>query len=128
MPVFSAASKQRLSTCHPDLQKLFYEVVKFYDCAIIAGHRGKEDQDAAVAAGKSKLAWPKSKHNSNPSHAVDVVPYPIDWHDYRRFYHFGGFVLHTAMSLGIPIRWGGDWDSDFKFEQKFIDLPHFELK
>lgn len=131
MPLFSPASKAKLSTCHPDLQRLFYEVIKYYDCTVIEGHRSKEAQDKAVAEKKSKKAWPTSKHNFMPARAVDVAPYPINWDtkEHRRFYHFAGFVKATAIKLGIEIRWGGDWDSDLVFsDERFNDLPHFELK
>lgn len=128
MNSFSGKSAERLATCHPDLQKLFNEVVLHYDCTVTCGHREKEEQDEAVRTGKSKLAWPNSKHNSFPSQAVDVVPFPIDWNDLTRFYHFAGFVLATAKRLGIRVRWGGDWNGDLKFkEEKFKDLPHWEL-
>lgn len=129
MPEFSEASKAKLSSCHPKLRQLFEEVVKHYDCTILCGHRGKEEQELAVKQGKSKLTWPLSKHNTIPSLAIDVVPYPIGWEDHSRFYHFAGFVLATALRMGIDIRWGGDWDGDLNFkEESFRDLPHFELK
>jgi hypothetical protein len=61
--------------------------------------------------------------------AVDVAPYPVDWNDKERFYYFAGFVKGVASSLGISIRWGGDWNSDNNLKnQTFFDLPHFELK
>lgn len=128
MSSFSQKSIERLNECHPDLQKLFFEVIKNYDCTITCGHRGKEDQDEAVRTGHSKVSFPNSKHNSKPSQAVDVVPFPVDWNDLTRFYHFAGFVLATAKQLGIKIRWGGDWNGDLKFkEEKFKDLPHWEI-
>lgn len=128
MAKLSETSNKRLQTCHPDLQKLFNEVIKHYDCTVICGVRGKEEQDEAVRLGKSKLTFPNSKHNSSPSMAVDVVPFPIDWNDATRFYHFAGFVKAIAISLGIKIRWGGDWNGDHEFKnEKFKDLPHFEL-
>lgn len=126
--VFSEKSLQRLNTCHPDLQKLFAEVVKNYDCAILCGHRSEDEQNEAVLGGKSKLPWPSSKHNKTPSLAADVVPFPVDWGDSLRFYHFAGFVLATAKQLGIKVRWGGDWDGDLNLrEERFRDLPHWEL-
>jgi len=110
------------------LQRLFKEVIKHYDCTVICGHRSQEEQDKAVAEGKSKVRYPYSKHNSFPARAVDVVPYPIDWDDREGFYAFGGFVKGVASQKGIKIRWGGDWDSDNDLhDQNFIDLPHFEL-
>jgi hypothetical protein len=131
MPAFGKASQERLATCHPDLVRLFNEVVKIYDCTVTCGHRGKEAQDEAVRIGTSKAAWPNGPHNSSPSRAVDVLPYPFDprdWEDLRRFYQFSGVVLATAARLGIKIRWGGDWNGDLQFrDNKWNDLPHYEL-
>lgn len=128
MSNFSKESIDNLNTAHPILKELFEEVVKYFDCKVLCGHRGKEEQDKAFSEGKSKLKFPKSKHNSNPSLAVDVVPYPVDWKDLSRFYMFIGFVKGIATLKGIKIRTGGDWDGDTQVkDETFIDLPHFEL-
>ena len=78
MPSFGTKSRERLETCHPDLQTLFNAVIEEVDCSVICGYRNKADQDKAVASGNSKAEYPKGKHNSNPSTAVDVYPYPVD--------------------------------------------------
>ena len=131
MPSFSQRSAAHLATCHPDLQRVFAEVVRHFDCSVLCGRRGKAEQDEAVAKGFSKVAYPGSKHNAETpelSRAVDVVPYPIDWGDRDRFYHFAGFVRGVALCMGIKIRWGGDWDGDTDLsDQTFMDWPHFEL-
>ena len=128
MPSFSEFSKKNLSEAHPDLQKLFNEVIEHYDCRVIEGNRSEEEQNRLYEQEKSKVQYPNSKHNQSPSLAVDVVPCPIDWNDIERFRHFSGFVQGMATSMNIKIRWGGDWDSDRSFkDQKFHDLPHFEL-
>ena len=128
MPSYSKASASKLATCHPDIQKVFNEVVKYFDNTILVGHRTKEEQDKAVREHKSQTPWPTSKHNSTPSHAVDVAPYPIDFNDVRRYYLFAGFVLGTAKQMGINLRWGGDWDMDTQVKDNhFNDLGHFEL-
>jgi len=125
---FSETSKKRLDTCHTDLQRVFYEVVKQFDCSILDGHRGKERQNAYFRARKSKKQWHNSKHNTYPSLAVDVAPYPIDWDDLERFRYFAGYVMGIAHSMGIRCRWGGDWDGDTDLkDQTFNDLCHFEL-
>ena len=129
MPSFGSRSKNNLNEAHPDLVRLFQEVVKHFDCSVIKGHRPQDEQDAAYHSGTSKLEWPNSKHNSKPSMAVDVVPYPVDWNDKERFYYFAGFVKCMALTMDIDLRWGGDWDSDNDLkDQSFYDLPHFELK
>jgi len=126
---FSERSRQKLDTCHPLLQILFYEVVRHFDCSIIEGHRPMHRQNQLYKEGKSKLPYPNSKHNSHPSHAVDVAPYPIDWDNIRRFYYFGGYVLGWAKAMHFSIRWGGDWDGDRQIkDQDFNDLVHFEIK
>lgn len=128
MPKFSKTSLQRLETCHPDLQKICNEAIKHYDFSVICGHRSKKEQDIALKNGATKLQYPKSKHNSNPSLAVDLAPYPIDWHKYERFYYLAGLIQATAKGMNIKIRWGGDWSMNGNFEEnKFNDLPHFEL-
>lgn len=125
---FSKKSKEKLETCHPDLQRLFNEVIKGYDCTVIQGLRSKEEQDEYYRTGKSKVQWPNSKHNSDPSEGVDVAPYPIQWNNTKRFHHFAGYVKGIAHMMGISIRCGNDWDRDNDLDdQTFNDLVHFEL-
>ena len=129
MPYFSETSKKHLKTCHPDLQRLFEEVIRHYDCSILCGFRDKKEQNKAYEEGNSTKQWPDSRHNTEPSDAVDAVPYPIEWDNWKRFYHFSGFVKGVAAKMGIRIRWGGDWDMDTDFDdQTFNDFPHFELE
>lgn len=139
MPKFSEKSLKNLDTCDPDLQRLFNEVIKWFDCSITEGHRNEEKQNLYFKLKKSKVEWPNGKHNTNPSEAVDAPPCPIKWPDKKnrpkeyikdiaKFYLFAGYVLGTAQQMGIKIRWGGDWDRDFDIlDQSFDDLPHFEL-
>jgi len=129
VPSFSGPSKKRLSTCDKKLQTLFNEVVKHFDCSVLCGHRGEEEQNKAYKAGNSQKQFPHGKHNKLPSNAVDVAHYPIDWDDRERFQYFAGFVLGTAKQLNINIRYGGDWDSDNDLkDNNFDDLVHFEIK
>ena len=128
MPRFGKRSKERLSSCHEDLQDLFNEVIKHVDCSVLEGHRSAERQDKLFDEGKTKVKYPKGRHNASPSNAVDVVPYPIDWDDRERFHLFAGFVLGIAYSMDISLRWGGDWNQNFEVDDnQFDDFPHFEL-
>lgn len=120
MPTFSQTSLDRLATCHPDLQRLFNDVIQYRDCSILVGHRCEADQDVACATGKSHTPWPTSKHNSEPSMAVDAAPYPLVWEDIQRFKDFADFVMGRAAELGIKIRWGGTFKT-------LCDLDHFEI-
>lgn len=121
-----------MSSCHPDLQKVFNEVIKEYDCSVICGHRGEEDQNKAYDQGRSKVKYPHGKHNADPSYAVDVYPYPINMKSLDRMIHFAGYVLGIAKSMGIDLIWGRDWYNDWYNKDNnsttFKDYPHFELK
>jgi len=134
MPELSPASIARLATCDERLQLIFKIVGSVYPCVVTQGHRGQAEQDAAFAAGHSKLRWPNGNHNSKPSRAVDAAPTPIDWKDAARFHRFAFFVLGVGHALGIRLRWGGGWDDnrdgdvgDLNPPKSFNDLPHFEL-
>jgi len=126
----------RLATCHPELQRLFAAVNQIIPCHPIVGFRTEADQNKAFDEKKSKLRWPRSKHNTMPSMAVDVVVdsapetpgVDIDWKNTPACYFFAGIVIAEARRLGIRIRWGGDWDSDMNLkDNSFNDLVHFEL-
>lgn len=128
MPKFGKESTAKLATCHPNLIIILNEAIKYVDFTVLEGHRGKELQNLYFSQGKSKLRWPHGEHNSTPSNAVDVAPWPIDWADVRRFIRLLSFIQGIGFGLGIPIRIGGDWNSDFIFNENFHDWPHIELK
>ena len=140
-----AKSKDQLVTCNDKLINLFRTVIHYHDCSILEGHRSNEKQTKLYNAGKSKSKAGESKHNIYPSIAIDVVPYPLpnNWgaidlklrdkisyqsRELGEFYYFAGLVKGIAISKGIEIRWGGDWNSNNELnDQSFFDLPHFEL-
>ena len=129
MPKFGRKSRERLSTCESNLQKVFNEVIKHVDCSVLEGHREKDRQNKLFKEGKTKVKYPDGRHNRQPSSAVDVTPYPVDWKDRERQTLFAGFVIGVASQMGINLRWGGDWDQDFQVvDNRFDDFPHFELK
>jgi len=134
MAKFSNVSKKRLVECQIDLQVIFNEVIKHFDCTIICGHRNSKAQFKAYNEGFSKLQYPDSCHNKIPAIAVDVIPYPINWKNINRMRLFAGYVLgivsqlKAAGKISHNIRWGGDWDRDtIMKDQRFNDNPHFEL-
>jgi peptidoglycan L-alanyl-D-glutamate endopeptidase CwlK len=132
MPAFSTFSLEQLRTLDERLQKVLVQVIGYYDFKVLEGFRGEQAQNAAYFRGASKLRWPFGKHNRNPSLAVDIAPYPIDWANSeaarQRFCYLAGHVMAEARHLGIKLRWGGDWDGDQDTrDEKFRDLGHFEL-
>ena len=141
--IFSMTSSDRLHTCHKDIQKILRELIKYYDFSVIEGYRSKETQMKYFAEGKSTLdgETKKSKHQSFPSMAVDIMPYKKGTNafsgkelDERRFYMMMGMVkiiaakLYEAGEIEHKVRFGLDWDGDETFtDQTFHDLPHMEL-
>lgn len=127
MPKFSRASAQRLATCHADIRRVCENVIKTYDITILEGHRNKTDQEQYFSQGKSQLHYPHSKHNSLPSLAVDVAPYPVDWSDTARFctmwevFRAVAQQLRECGEITSHFEWGGNW-------KKFKDYPHIEIK
>ena len=125
MPRFGKRSKQRLIGIDAKLVNVLNELIKIMDVTIIEGLRTQERQDELVAKGASKTRY--SKHIQGK--AVDLAPYPIDWEDRERFHYMGGMVRGIAEQLNVPVRWGGDWDSDGEIkDNSFDDLVHVEIK
>lgn len=134
MPNFGTSSANRLNECDQRLQNIMNEVIKYYDCTIITGHRDEQTQEALFATKKSKVRWPNSKHNSLPSMAVDVAPWPIpkewgkEWKERVKFYELKAIIFYVAAQQGVKVRYGGDWDSDYDYsDNTFDDLLHFEI-
>ena len=86
MPRFGKKSKERLGSCEKDLQLLFNEVVRYFDCTVTQGHRKVAEQEKLYKEGKTKVKY--GKHNYYPSIAVDVTPYPVDYENTDRHYYF----------------------------------------
>jgi len=127
MPKFSRRSLIQLGSCHIVLQRLMKRVIERTDFSVICGFRNQQEQDKAYADGRSKLKFPHSKHNTSPSLAVDIVPFPVDWDDIDRFKELAAIVkeewstMPESEKLRYELVWGGDWAT-------FRDLPHWEIR
>lgn len=126
MPKFGRRSRKHLETCEDRIQRVLNRVIQVTDCAVIQGHRGETAQDKAYREDRSKLPWPYSEHNTQPSRAVDVVPYPIDWEDRERFHFLAGVIRAMAHEEKVLLVWGGDW-KEFVSAAGRGDLPHWQL-
>lgn len=69
-------------------------------------------------------------------HAVDIYPYPVSLvlnklpHEYEPLFdELAGSMFEAAKELGVPIRWGADWNMNkIPRERGETDNPHFELR
>ena len=111
-------SLQNLSGVHPDLVAVVKRAIEItgVDFTVIEGIRNISRQRELYKAGKSTTM--NSRHITG--HAVDMVPWPVDWNDLERFEVMSEAMKSAAEELEIPIVWGGDWKS-------FYDAHHFEL-
>ena len=127
MPKFSQTSLSRLDTCNPKLSEIAKEAIEYYDFKVLCGHRVKVEQDKLCADGFSTKKWPNSRHNSWPSKAFDLAPWPIDWEDEKRFFQLAVVILFIARKRKVRLRWGGAWKGYPNRKGELNDLGHFEL-
>lgn len=121
---FSKSSLQRMEKLDPELRKVVKLALKYskYDFGVAESLRTLERQKELVATGKSKTL--KSRHLPNhegKSEAVDLAVYVDGKLTYEKKYlrKVAGAMFKAAFELGVPIEWGGHWES-------FLDMPHFQ--
>lgn len=140
---FGQKSLEKLATCHPELQLIAQEAIKYstVDFGINEGHRSPERQKELFDKGWSRIDGisRKGKHNYNPSLAFDIKIYvpgkPELAYDKAHLAYVGGVILTVAKKLKEEgkikhnLRYGGDWDGDGQllYDHDLQDLPHFEL-
>lgn len=116
----SKRSIERMTGVHPDLVRVVNEAIKItpIDFGITCGTRTLAQQRVLVATGKSQTL--NSRHLTG--HAVDVVAMidgKASW-EMKDYKTIAIALKRAAKSIGIPIKWGGDFLG-------FPDGPHFEL-
>ena len=149
MEAFSENSRSELATVHPDLVKVVVRarawsrlpfevsqgartIQKQREYFNAKPQRSKVNPDAYAT---KEALYAAAKHVVGPgaplSRAVDLfVPgQPGGSYDKNALCYIAGLMDAAAKSLGIPIRWGGDFDRDGLLLEagSFQDLPHFEI-
>lgn len=134
MNIWGTKSLEVYATLDPRLQHYLDRVLQeVADISLVTGHRNQHDQNEAYYSTpqRSKLLWPKGKHNRLPSLAVDFQPYPYPAREeklWASLAYVAGRLIQMAAQDGITIRWGGDWNSDGDLtDQNFDDLFHLEI-
>lgn len=136
--VLGQRSLDRLKGVHPDLVRVVKRAITLstQDFSVLEGVRSLKRQEELYAKGRTApgpvVTWTMaSKHRKQKDgfgHAVDLVPYPLDWNDLAKFDAISRAMFAAAKDEGVKIRWGADWDQDGKpRERKETDSPHFEL-
>lgn len=142
---FGTRSKEKLSTCHIDLQLLANAAIKTspYDFGITHGNRTSEVQNELYQKGRNKEGQiidkskvvtyvdgyiKKSKHNAYPSEAFDIACYVngnIVW-TYEVYKIVASHILEVAEELFEKgtienrVVWGGNF-------RGFVDACHFQI-
>lgn len=124
-------SSARLATCHEDIQKVVLKLLEVMPIGVTCGHRGKDEQDRLYLEKKTQVLFPASRHNSYPAMAVDLVPIvngSYDFNNREQLCYMAGMAMGIAYSLGIKLRWGGDWNqNNLVADNKFDDYYHLEI-
>lgn len=138
MFTLSKKSMDKLKGVHPDMVKVVERAIQLtkQDFMVLEGVRTPERQKELFAQGRTKpgpkVTWTLTsnhfKQKDGYGHAVDLVPFPVDWNDLKKFDAMSQAMFAAAKELGIKIRWGKDWDMDGKSGEKGeSDSPHYEL-
>ena len=119
MATFSNTSEKRLKGCHQDLQTILHYAIKITDFTVVSGHRPPAEQFELYKKGRTYngTEWivarradvvtykdgvtKLSRHNQEPSEAVDIAPYRngIQWGDHKAFHELAGIIKATAFML-----------------------------
>jgi len=120
--VLDANSSAILATCDPRLIQVVMKVIETRPVVVTSGYRSSAKQASLESDGSSYAQGAKegSRHRKNPSWAVDIVPCN-DLHASSRavMANFAQFVLQVGNSMGITLRWGGNFST--------YDPVHFDL-
>lgn len=144
---FSKKSNEKLNTCDDYIQRVMRRAIELspVDFGIAQGSRSIDAQRKYFKAKKSKVnpdsytkeELPlKAKHIVDEvytkSGAVDIYAYiarkGASW-DIKHLCLIAGVIMSVDKSMENRLRWGGNWDGDGEiiYDQRFQDLPHFEL-
>lgn len=116
-----AESHAKLAECHPDLVRVVMKVIETRPVVITSGHRTSAKQAALEnSAQYAQGAKEGSRHRKFPSWAVDMVPCNnLNASSRAVMTNFAEYVLSVANSMGISLRWGGNFST--------YDPVHFDL-
>lgn len=148
MNKLSKTSEARLYTCDPYIQKVIRIAINLsvIDFGVAQGERTVAQQTEYYNKGKSnvnpakytKEQLPlKGKHITDSVYtkagAVDIYAYikgkGASW-DHNHLCYIAGVIMTVDASLEGLLKWGANWDMDGEIitDQRFDDLPHFEMK
>lgn len=148
--ILGARSLASMAGVHPDMNRVLHRAADMAtpaeDFTVIEGVRSREDMCVNYGKGRTiaqctakgvpgsyarptlaKVTWLNDPFKSNHGvksdgfgHAVDAMPYPIDWNDTARIHALVALMKRAAAAEGVAIVCGADWASS-------PDLDHFEL-
>ena len=134
MASFGRASEAKLKMAHPDIQLVMRKAIKVIDFTIVQTVRTSAEHARYLILGKTTVAYEDSKHSLKPPEGIDIAPWfivkpHVRWEDSGTFIYTAGIIMGVGYELGIPLRWGGNWDRDEEIltDQNFDDVGHFEL-
>ena len=140
---YSRTSKERLETCHQNIQRVFNLAIQrsCVDFGIAEGHRALERQRKLYAKGRTEPGdivtyvdgvSELSKHNYTPSKGIDIYAWVNGKAVWKGKYmaYLAGVIMSCAKELKVNLVWGANWDNDGQLydDQNFIDAPHYQIE
>lgn len=147
---FNERDKETLRLINQQLAMVVYVAAEAspFRLRVIEGMRSQTRQAELVRTGASQTLT--SRHLTG--HAVDLAPIvdgQVRW-DWPLFYPIAVVMRRAAIKLGVPVRWGGVWDTPLAElpadadgihdaqeryvlrcrsagRRAFLDGPHFEI-
>jgi len=155
MAQYGQSSRNRLSTCHRDIQTVMNYLIKYFDNTILSGHREPEEQFDLFKKGRKFIGGPGeeqdagkwmidnrrdvvthrdgilklSEHNHYPSRAIDAAPWPLNWNKHSRFFYQAGIVQWVSHKLHAEgkIEHILKWGGDWDMDHDFDDQDFVDL-
>lgn len=129
---WGSKSQQVRATLDPRLQRVVDRILaEVCDIALIYGFRSEQEQNYLHAQKRSQLRWPQSKHNKQPSLAVDFTTFPVNLKATKlreELAFVAGAAIAIAREEGVKLRWGGDWNRNGDLDDNgFDDYFHLEI-
>lgn len=148
---FGTRSRKNLKNVHPNLVLIAEKALEMspIDFGVSCGHRTLKAQKKMYQQGRSNDGAiitncdgvkRKSKHNEFPSLAIDIFAHIPDdkskAFDMKTLcviagcFYSAAEMLKDAGQIDHELVWGGNWDGDdqIAYDQRLVDMPHFEIK
>jgi peptidoglycan L-alanyl-D-glutamate endopeptidase CwlK len=133
---FGKTSLLKLTTCHPDIQRVLKECIKYMDFSVIEGLRTAEKQQEYFNKGLSQIdgiqkkSYHQDTYGDGYSRAVDIVPFHSgmqQWNDAKAFKRLTKIVFSISQKMLYNQQIKHYFEAGYLWSN-FKDDPHWQIK